>query len=120
MQKFAFIAAALVAMPAAAQEVPGEVEFNNHCRTCHSLDEGENRLGPSLHGIMGKAAGTTEGYDYSDAFGSADVIWDEDTLDAFIANPDAVVPGNSMKPYSGLTDEAVRESIIAFLSAGDA
>lgn len=110
---------ALAATPALVQETDGEVEFNNHCRTCHSLDDGDNRMGPSLHAIDGKTAGTSEGYQYSDALASSGVVWDAETLDAFIADPDATVPGNTMKPYSGLTDETVRAAIVSYLTTGD-
>lgn len=102
--------------PALSQDQDGEIEFNNHCRTCHSLDEGDNRMGPTLHGILGTKAGSSEGYAYSDAMAASDVVWDAETLDAFIADPDAVVPGNAMKPYGGLTDEDVRSQIVSYLS----
>jgi cytochrome c len=102
---------------AAAQE--NKVAFNNHCRTCHSVKEGDNRLGPSLHNIFGAKAAAAQGYgSYSEALKSSGVTWDEATLDRFIANPEQVIPNNNMKPYAGLTDAAVRKEIIAFLKSG--
>jgi cytochrome c len=87
--------------------------FNNHCRTCHSPREGDNRLGPALGKIMGAKAGTQPGYaNYSAAMKSSGVVWDEQTLDKFIANPDAVIPNNNMKPFKGVEDAAVRKRII--------
>lgn len=94
----------------------GEGAFNNACRTCHSVKPGENRLGPGLAGVTGRKAGIADGFNYSPAMKSSGVTWDEKTLDAFIANPDAVVPGSNMKPYTGMADAAVRASIIAYLS----
>ena len=79
-----------------------QVAFNNSCRTCHSVKEGDNRLGPSLAGVVGRKAGTLPGYAYSPSMQNSGVIWDEATLDTFIANPDQVVGGNKMKPFTGI------------------
>jgi len=80
----------------------GQQVFNNACRTCHTTKEGENRLGPHLYKIIGRKTGSLPDYDYSSALKSADFVWDEEKLQRFIANPDELVPGNRMKPYSGL------------------
>jgi cytochrome c len=93
----------------------GKVAFNNSCRTCHSLKAGDNRLGPSLHGIFGAKAGQSSGYGYSQSLKQSGVTWNEATLDRWIENPDSVIPNNNMKPYNGLTDAAVRKTIIAYL-----
>jgi cytochrome c len=95
----------------------GQLAFNNVCRTCHTLGEGDNRLGPSLHKIIGRKAGSLPNYNYSSAMKGADLVWDRATLDRFISNPDQVIPGNNMKPYSGLTSTEERAKIIAFLEA---
>lgn len=79
------------------------------------MDDGDNRLGPNLHGIMGRQAGSEE-YGYSPALKSSDIVWDAQTLDRFIENPEAVIPGNNMKPYGGISDPEVRESIVSHLS----
>jgi cytochrome c len=93
-----------------------DAAYNNHCRTCHSAKEGDNRLGPSLGDIVGAKAGTRPGYAaYSEAMKSSGITWDEQTLDRFIANPDEVVPNNNMKPFKGVPDAAVRKKIIAAL-----
>jgi len=101
-------------MPAAPTD-EGKVAFNNSCRTCHSLKAGDNRLGPSLHGIMGAKAGQSTGYAYSQSLHQSGVTWDEATLDRWIENPEAAIPNNNMKPYSGLADAAVRKKIVDFL-----
>jgi cytochrome c len=96
----------------------GPEAFNNNCRTCHSAKEGDNRLGPSLSKLIGRKAGTAPGYsNYSQSLKSSGITWDEATLDKFITNPDAVVPNNNMKPFKGVSDEAVRGEIIAFLKS---
>jgi cytochrome c len=97
-----------------------ELAYNNHCRTCHVIDANDHRLGPSLHGIIGREAGSAPGFGYSSAMAKADVVWDEETLDRFIEAPDAVVPGNNMKPYSGITSAEQRAKIVAYLKAESA
>jgi cytochrome c len=92
-----------------------QLVFNNVCRTCHTMKEGDNRLGPNLHNIIGRKAGSVPDYGYSSSMKDADLTWDRATLDRFIANPDQVVPGNKMKPYGGLTSAEERAKIIAYL-----
>lgn len=105
----------LSASSSAMQETPGQLVFNNACRTCHTIKEGDNRLGPNLHKIVGRKAGSLQNYGYSSAMKGADFVWDEAKLDQFIANPDQTVPGNNMKPFSGLASADDRAKVIAFL-----
>jgi cytochrome c len=106
-----------VAMSAGPED-EGKALYNNYCRTCHSPRKGDNRLGPSLNGIVGKKAGQQPGYaSYSQALKQSGVTWDEATLDKWIENPDAVVPNNNMKPYKGIPDPAVRRKITEFLES---
>jgi cytochrome c len=93
----------------------GQLVFNNACRTCHTTNKGDNRLGPNLYKIVGRKAGSLPNYAYSSAMKGADFIWDEAKLNRFIANPDEMVPGNSMKPYGGLASAEDRDKVIAFL-----
>jgi len=93
----------------------GQLLFNNACRTCHTTNKGDNRLGPNLYRIVGRKAGSLPNYSYSSAMKSADFVWNEAKLDRFIANPDEVVPGNNMKPYGGLVSASDRAKIVAFL-----
>jgi cytochrome c len=106
----------LVEAGAAADEAGAEA-FNNSCRTCHSWKQGDNRLGPSLHGVIGRKAGSAEGFNYSGAMKSSGITWDEASLDKFIANPEAAVPNNNMKPFTGVGDAATRKKIIDFLKS---
>ena len=104
------------ALPARAAD-EGQVLFNNACRTCHSVKAGDNRLGPTLHAVVGRPAGTIPGYGYSSALKDTKLTWDKTTLDRFIADPNAVAPGNSMKPYGGLASESDRAAVIAYLES---
>lgn len=104
------------ALGADSSEGAGKAAFNNNCRTCHSLKPGDNRLGPSLGGIVGAKAGSRPDYpNYSGAMKGAGITWDEQTLDRFITNPEEVVPNNNMKPFKGVPDPAVRKNIIEAL-----
>lgn len=118
MIAFALVILLLTGTPIEAQAPAGgdaQLLFNNACRTCHTLREGDNRLGPSLHGIVGRRAGSLPEYGYSSAMKQADLVWDAATLDRFIADPDAVVPGNNMKPYNGMTSAEDRARLVDFL-----
>ena len=100
---------------AAADAASGELAFNNACRTCHTINKDDNRLGPNLYQIIGRTAGSAPNYAYSSAMAGADFVWDQEKLDRFIQNPDAVVPGNAMKPYGGMASADTRAKVIAFL-----
>jgi cytochrome c len=108
----------LLSGAAVAQDAEdAKLAFNNQCRKCHVTNEGDNRLGPSLFGVVGREAGSVPGFAYSSAMKNADIVWDEETLDRYIENPDAVVPGNRMKPYPGVDSAEERAKIIAHLKA---
>jgi cytochrome c len=107
---------ALPQAPQGAEDPSGQQAFNNACRTCHIVREGDNRLGPNLYKVVGRKAGSLPDYGFSSAMKEAGFIWDEEKLDRFIANPDEVVPGNNMKPYGGLPSSDDRKKIIAFLA----
>lgn len=107
--------AVLPALAAQEESEAGKVAFNNACRTCHSFKAGDNRLGPSLSGIVGRKAGSIEGFQFSSAMKSSGITWDEATLDKFIANPDTVVHGNAMKPFGGVADASERAKIVGYL-----
>jgi cytochrome c len=115
----AYMLSSSSALPQVSQGAEAASEqqaFNNACRTCHVMREGDNRLGPNLHKIIGRKAGSLPDYNYSNAMKEAGFVWDKEKLDRFIANPDEVVSGNSMKPYNGLTSSDDRTKIIAFLA----
>jgi cytochrome c len=119
------IACLLLSSPSVPQELTpqnadvtsGQQVFNNVCRMCHSTKAGDNRLGPHMHGIIGRKAGSLPDYAYSSAMKGANFVWDEATLERFIANPDETVPGNNMKPYNGLASADSRLKLIAFFKS---
>ena len=67
--------------------------------------------------MVGRKAGTIEGYQFSSAMRAANFVWDEKSLDAFITNPDNVVHGNAMKPFGGIASPEQRGEIIAYLKS---
>jgi cytochrome c len=118
MRRTAFTALAvlqLAAAPAFAQGDPekGEKVFNR-CKACHVVDKEQNRVGPHLVGIIGRQAGSVEGFKYSDAMKSWGQVWDEANLSAYLADPKGYIPGNKMA-FAGLKkgDEVV--DVIAYL-----
>lgn len=88
------------------------------CRACHSVDEGRNGLGPSLYNVVGRKAGSLEGFKYSDALAASDVVWTAEALDQYLQDSRAFIPGNRMAQLfpAGVKQEKRRRDIIAFLS----
>lgn len=84
------------------------------CRACHVADKPQNKVGPHLVGLFGRHAGTVEGFKYSDAMKEADITWDEETLDQYLADPKGYIPKNRMI-FPGLKTEDERENVIAYL-----
>ena len=105
----------LAASPAlaAGDAAAGKQFFTTTCAACHSTEPGVNMIGPSLAGIYGKKSGTVPGYSFSPALKAADITWDEQTLDKFLANPMADVQGTKM-PISVPNPEE-RQNVIAYL-----
>ncbi|MBR0784240.1 c-type cytochrome [Bradyrhizobium iriomotense] len=102
-----------------ASDDAAQQAFNNACRTCHSVKEGDNRLGPNLNKIIGRKAGALPGYNYSPSMKDAGFVWDQDKLTRFMVKPDEVVSGNKMQPYGGISaDEAAK--VVAYLQAAGA
>jgi cytochrome c len=91
----------------------GKIVFEK-CAACHSLEANKNDVAPTLAGVFGRKAGTLEEYRYSAAMKQSDVTWDDRTLDAFIEDPQAFIPGNRM-PFDGLKDKTDREDLLAYL-----
>lgn len=97
-----------------ANDDAGKQAFNNSCRTCHSIREGDNRLGPNLNKIVGRKAGSLPDYNYSSSMKEAGFVWDQDRLTRFMVKPDEVVSGHKMQPYGGISaDEAAK--VVAYL-----
>ena len=109
--------AALIAATTAARAdgdaVRGEQRFAD-CVACHSTERNVNSVGPSLHGVFERKAGELPDFRYSPAIRRSGISWTPQTLDAFIADPQKVVPANRM-PYAGLADTSDRADLIAYL-----
>lgn len=87
------------------------------CAACHSVTAGQaSGVGPNLHGVVMRTAGTLEGYDYSDAMAASGVVWDAASLDAFLTNPSATIPGTRMVA-GAVSDQGKREALIAYLTS---
>ena len=86
----------------------------NRCKACHSLDAGKNKVGPSLHGVIGREAGMVEGFKYSDAMKDSGVTWTAENLDAYLENPKKFMPKTKMA-FAGLKKEKDRQDVIAYL-----
>jgi len=93
----------------------GIAVFKAQCSICHSLEEGNTIVGPSLFGIVGRQAGQAAGFHYSEANRESGLIWDAATLDRYLISPKAVVPKTIMT-YVGLKDDTKRADLIAYLS----
>ncbi len=91
----------------------GEAVFAQ-CGACHVVTPGENRVGPSLAGIVGHEAGAVEGYSYSPANANSGIVWTPEKLFQYLENPQRVVPGTKMA-FAGLSDPQDRADVIAYL-----
>ena len=94
----------------------GEHVFER-CRPCHSLDAGRNLTGPTLHGVLGRRAGTVPGYIYSPAMRRATIVWGADTLSRFLAAPGKQIPGNKMSRVPGIQNPTALGDLLAYLEA---
>lgn len=94
----------------------GEKVFKKKCRTCHNFDPGKKKIGPHLMGVVGREAGSVEGYKYSKAMAGSDITWDEASLDEFLTKPKAFLKGTKMS-YGGLKKDDQRADLIAYLKA---
>ncbi len=112
----AVAAAVLVPLaPAAAQEAAeGERLYRSRCASCHGVPPAEARIAPPLAGVVGRTAGTVEGARYSAAMRASGIVWDDATLDAYLADPRAVVRGTTMTV--ALRDGDDRTAVIAYLA----
>jgi len=107
--------AALTAGAARAEGDPalGKVQFNK-CAACHSIKPGENKIGPSMHGIVGRPSHSIEGFNYSEAMKAYNVTWTDEELNKYLENPRGVVAGTKMI-FVGLKKEDERANLIAYL-----
>ena len=108
----------LLATPALASGdvAAGEKVFKK-CKACHVVDAEKHKTGPHLVNIMGRAAGSADGFKkYSDAMKSSGIVWNEETLDGYLEKPKAYVKGTRMA-FAGLRKEEDRANVIAYLKS---
>jgi cytochrome c len=123
MQKIltGFVAACALSFVAAgaaqaADAAAGEGVFKRVCSVCHNPTvEGPRKLGPTLHGVVGRKSGSIDGFRYSKANSESGIVWTADKLDPYIKSPREVVPGTTMA-YAGLRNDDERANLIAYLA----
>ncbi|TYC85411.1 c-type cytochrome [Novosphingobium sp. BW1] len=113
------LAAGLLAglsLPAEAQDaVTGRKVFGGSCAVCHGTTPGEKKMGPSLFGVVGRKAGSAEGFRFSRALAKDGRSWNPKRLEAFLANPRKEIPGTRMA-YAGLRNAEQRKALVAYLA----
>ena len=116
---FAVAYCLLVVIAAPASEpLPGEKLFLRHCASCHSF--ACNRSAPKLEGVFGRQAGSLIDYkNYSAAMKASEVVWSEETIDAFIYDPNGVVPGTPMAAVVFVEKANDRRAIVSYLRRQD-
>jgi cytochrome c len=112
----AALAIATVAAGPAFADPDGQQLFQRYCFVCHSTEPGQNKVGPSLAGVVGRPSGQEPGFNYSDAMQSANKTWDEATLDLYLTNPKTVVPGTKML-FIGVKNPDERHALIDYLKS---
>lgn len=114
-----FAAAMAVALMAgvadarAGDAAEGEKAFAQ-CKACHSLEAGKKGVGPSLAGVVGRKAGSVEGFAYSEAMKNSGLTWDDATIAEYVKDPKGKIPGNKMA-FAGIKDDKKIDDLVAFL-----
>ncbi|MBG07081.1 MAG: cytochrome c family protein [Rhodospirillaceae bacterium] len=88
----------------------------NKCRACHALKPGKKKLGPSLHGVIGRKAGSESYFKYSPAMKSSGIEWTEENLEKYLQAPKKFIPKNRMA-FGGLKKKKDRKNIIAYIKS---
>lgn len=91
----------------------------NKCKACHVVDAEKNRVGPHLVGLFGRQSGAVDGFKYSKAMKAAEIVWDDETLDAYLTNPRRYLKGTRMA-FAGLKKDKDRQDVIAYLKQSTA
>ncbi len=100
---------------AAGDAAEGKKVFTRVCGACHTDQaNGPRKLGPTLFGVVGRKAGSVEGFRYSEANKNSGVTWTPEVLDEYLKDPKAKVPGTTMA-FAGLKNDTERQNVIAYL-----
>ena len=97
----------------AADPAKGKKVFRK-CAACHSLQEGKNKMGPPLNNLLGRKAGSVDGYKYSKAMKNSGVVWNEESLDKFLTKPRKFIKKTKMS-FRGIKNKSLRDDIISYL-----
>lgn len=109
------VATLLSAPVQAADAVAGETAFRRLCAACHIVTaEGRRGVGPTVFGVVGRKAGSVEGFRYSNAKRDANLVWTPETLDPYLTNPREFMPGTTMA-FAGIRSAEERANVIAYL-----
>jgi cytochrome c len=101
--------------PAGAADAEAGKTIFNRCKVCHRLDAGApGSLGPNLHGLFGRKAGSLEGFNYSEAMKNSSITWNDETLAKYLGDPRTFIPGNKMA-FPGLKNDSDIANVLAYL-----
>jgi cytochrome c len=112
------LALASTAALAQGDAAQGEKVFNQ-CKACHAVDEPQNKVGPHLVGVFGRAAGSVEDFRYSKALEESGITWTEETIAEYVADPRGYIKGNRMA-FAGVQKEEDIADLIAYLKEATA
>jgi cytochrome c len=112
------LAIAIITGPASIAQAAGDATAGKKvfrkCAICHDVKPGKNKIGPSLHGVVGRKSAKAPGYRFSPAMKKADLTWNAATLDKYLENPRKMLKGTSMA-FAGLRSKKDRDNVIAYL-----
>ena len=106
--------ALLAATPALAADPENGEKVFKKCQTCHEIKAEKNKVGPHLVGIIGRPAGSVEGFKYSDAMKNSGVTWTEENIATYLKDPKGFIKGNKMA-FPGLKKDDEVADVIAYL-----
>jgi cytochrome c len=109
------LAVLLMPRPAAAADAAAGKTVFDRCKICHAIEAGQpSPVGPNLHGIFGRKAGTFDDFAYSEAMKQSGIVWNDKTLTEYLRNPREFIPGNKMA-FPGITDDKTIADLLAYL-----